>query len=672
MARSTRQSARLSHAPVLHQAFGIDFGTTKATISRISVESLGGNGDSTIHPVTDVLARIDRHQEWPGFQDYSVPMEAYYGPDKCRYGGEVREGLISEQIPSDGFIVKFMKLLLHNSDETRDRRTYLQEQAARLNKNPKDFVQDILVFLREQCEGINRKHLGPDIVRCVNSYVLSVPAAWTNVEQQVYLQAAKDAGMQNVSLVSEAEAVAIFTLAKDSHLWEINDVFLVCDAGGGTVDFTVFILESKDPARVKEASVAEGIMYGGQILTEMLSQLVYDMIQDVHLENMDRVRQLIATDIEEKKKYFQGFKDGRWCWRVTVPGLPAIPDKGFLKDRIILDALTVTRVFEKFVSQIVMSLREQIRQAGATESWDGKKLKIQVGLDTNNLKTELRNKQKILLTGGFGNNVYLYEELRRIFGEQGIAVMKPPHSKTLVADGSLMLKLNPGFVTKRRSTMSYGVDQMEYYHASQGDKHGLRPLFEKIEGALFVETIRWIFGRGTPICTGKPIWLRRQRTAELSSKEPWIFKDFIYTSSNDVNRKATLKYLTTAKQVAIISTDLSSISRDVFEKRKNKKSRRIYCVINYKISLEVVSVENRQPIVKFTSEVQLPGGKRCIEPVVNRVDLHYEDGFSDIGSLAEREYYRPSDETVIVGIHDEGRHEMDSTRDSLGSVDPLS
>ena len=69
------------------------------------------------------------------------------------------------------------------------------------------------------------------------------------------------------------------------------------------------------------------------------------------------------------------------------------------------------------------------------------------------------------------------------------------YSETLVADGSLMLKLNPGFVTSRRSAFSYGVDQMEYYHASLGNAREAHVFTEKIEGARFVDTIRWILGR---------------------------------------------------------------------------------------------------------------------------------------------------------------------------------
>ena len=81
-----------------------------------------------------------------------------------------------------------------------------------------------------------------------------------------------------------------------------------------------------------------GIMYAGQLLSERLSQLAYDMIQDVHFDNINRVKQIIAAQIEEKKKYFKGIEHGKWCWQIEVPGLKARPDKGFGNEKILLGA----------------------------------------------------------------------------------------------------------------------------------------------------------------------------------------------------------------------------------------------------------------------------------------------------------------------------------------------
>ena len=141
-------------------------------------------------------------------------------------------------------------------------------------------------------------------------------------------------------------------------------------------------------------------MYGGQLLSERLSQLAYDKIQNVYLESVNLVKQIIAAQIEEKKKAFQGIGNGRWHWEINVPGLKARPDMGFLDEKIsfgaydfqfplsvrprltiLLHSNEVTKVFEEFVAQIAKSLEDQIRQASAAESPDGTKIKIKVGAD---------------------------------------------------------------------------------------------------------------------------------------------------------------------------------------------------------------------------------------------------------------------------------------------------
>lgn len=49
-------------------------------------------------------------------------------------------------------------------------------------------------------------------------------------------QAAKKAGIHPVVLIKEPEAAALYTLSSFDHTFAAGDSFVVCDAGGGTVD----------------------------------------------------------------------------------------------------------------------------------------------------------------------------------------------------------------------------------------------------------------------------------------------------------------------------------------------------------------------------------------------------------------------------------------------------
>lgn len=70
------------------------------------------------------------------------------------------------------------------------------------------------------------------------SYVITVPAIWSNKAKDLTRQAAVGAGIapRSLTLITEPEASALFcaTLCKEVDLHE-GDRFLICDAGGGTV-----------------------------------------------------------------------------------------------------------------------------------------------------------------------------------------------------------------------------------------------------------------------------------------------------------------------------------------------------------------------------------------------------------------------------------------------------
>jgi len=70
------------------------------------------------------------------------------------------------------------------------------------------------------------------------SYVITVPAIWTDSAKALTRQAAEQAGIkkENLDLIIEPEAAALYcaTLCLEADLRD-GDRFIVCDAGGGTV-----------------------------------------------------------------------------------------------------------------------------------------------------------------------------------------------------------------------------------------------------------------------------------------------------------------------------------------------------------------------------------------------------------------------------------------------------
>ena len=100
---------------------------------------------------------------------------------------------------------------------------------------------------------------------------LTVPAVWSDLAQAKTRKCAEKAGMgkaTGLQLVSEPEAAAIYALADMDPLdLEVGDTFVLCDAGGGTVDLITYTITSLKPTiKVTEATPGSGSLCGGSFL----------------------------------------------------------------------------------------------------------------------------------------------------------------------------------------------------------------------------------------------------------------------------------------------------------------------------------------------------------------------------------------------------------------------
>jgi molecular chaperone DnaK (HSP70) len=107
-------------------------------------------------------------------------------------------------------------------------------------KKAVDFTADYLTRLIDHVlTEVLPLHFGADFLKNQQlSYVITVPAIWSDKAKELTRQAAIRAGIarRKLMLITEPEAAALFcaTLCTDMDLRE-GDRFLVCDAGGGTV-----------------------------------------------------------------------------------------------------------------------------------------------------------------------------------------------------------------------------------------------------------------------------------------------------------------------------------------------------------------------------------------------------------------------------------------------------
>jgi hypothetical protein len=98
--------------------------------------------------------------------------------------------------------------------------------------------------------------------------VLTVPASFDEVARSLTAEAAKAAGLGDVTLLEEPQAAFYAWTAKAGRTWRDlvvpGDIVLVCDIGGGTADFSLIaVTDVEGILELERVSVGEHILLGG-------------------------------------------------------------------------------------------------------------------------------------------------------------------------------------------------------------------------------------------------------------------------------------------------------------------------------------------------------------------------------------------------------------------------
>lgn len=114
--------------------------------------------------------------------------------------------------------------------------------------------------------------------------ILTVPASFDEVARALTVEAARQAGILNLTLLEEPQAAFYSWISHHEKSWEkkfVNgDSILICDVGGGTTDFSLIeVVEKNSQKSFQRMAVGDHLLLGG--------------------DNMDRT---IAHYLEEKMK----------------------------------------------------------------------------------------------------------------------------------------------------------------------------------------------------------------------------------------------------------------------------------------------------------------------------------------------------------------------------------
>ncbi|KAH6978802.1 hypothetical protein EDB82DRAFT_558386 [Fusarium venenatum] len=441
---------------------------------------------------TTELDSIQTVTDWTTIRNYRV--DSPKAPSAIFYGDNINKD------PSWGYMTRFgdgilrwFKLLLVNERDlpanVRDceHLKTARELMQKLNKTPVQVFSDYLRYLweysRERIEASEEK--GWANIYHIH-FVVTLPAIWPHYVRSRMLEAMKIAGLFEVAkegnttygFISEPEAAALTCLRENVGrcTLEVGDQFIVCDAGGGTVDIITYKIEKLTPFVVSESVKGDGGLCGGIFLDQKFLELL---------------RRTIPKDITRRLASEAGHRIMKDDWESGIK--TALCKSSSQYDiNLVYNGLVDLQFFPPSFSLQADVIREQIRQ-------------VEEGYQ--------KAPKLVFLVGGFGRSKYLYECLDETFGKKSQIIQKRGNDPwSAVLRGTVLHGLSrTGFADSITAVVDSRISRHNYgtvFNDSPFDeeKHDIRDReycpYDK--NWIAVDQTEWYIGIGDAVSTYKP------------------------------------------------------------------------------------------------------------------------------------------------------------------------
>lgn len=393
----------------------IDFGTTFSGVAYGSSRIAAGKVQQILH--------------WPG------SMETFRKVPTClmydERGQVVSWGLEAKSAnPAPGCIkCEWFKLFLE-PHALRDQST-IDPRLPPIppGKKPIHLIVDFLSCMWEYAKEQITREIGAVADLDSADVWLTVPAAWDARGCDLMRDAAISAGLvrsvsardrdwrDRLHIITEPEAAAVHcAYLTDLHKLMPSQIFMICDAGGGTVDLAVYqILGQLATLEIAEMCARSGANCGSLFLDLRFRELVRTILAD-HPAHLDAasLAYFMHSFSETDKLAYRGQVDDDatfnfTCFNVEDPDDPRI---GLVNGELSIQGSHLRReVFDPVVNQALELIEEQIK-------------KVNQRIDA------------LLLVGGFSGSGYLFKRVEEQFGARVKVIARPPDADTATGRGA--------------------------------------------------------------------------------------------------------------------------------------------------------------------------------------------------------------------------------------------
>ncbi|KAK5658679.1 hypothetical protein OQA88_2075 [Cercophora sp. LCS_1] len=560
---------------------GIDFGTTYSGVAWAETR----HPDRRIAITTWPISETNREAE----SSDKVPTQLWYKDNKRHWGFAIPPNAPPEEI------LEWFKLDLDPSLQSMG--VAANNAVARGGREVEELVTDYVSAIGEHLQYMLREKLGEGLMKCTPlEFVVTVPAIWSDLAKQRTIKACQMApalSLDNdakIHLVAEPEAAAIYALrGLDPHGLGVGDSFVICDAGGGTVDLISYTITKLHPVlEVEELTVGTGGLCGSTFINSRFSSFLTAKLGDeegfddeVLAEAMEKFEKTI------KRQFTMGARPGD-IYMVPVGGLANNKALGINRGRFSLKASDLKTIFDPVVQEAISLVQDQIKSS------------------RDPIKA-------VLLLGGFGSSTYLKERLREVVPKT-TAVIQPPNAWLAVVQGAVMKGLAlsaPQHLTtvrvqNRKARKHYGVRLHKQFNEEKHHHIRQRRYWSKYDGHWRIDGMTWFLRRGDPVPEDKPHYQSVFFCRPVS--DGLITRATIQIYADRTSKEAPIAVQESVELLCDLTIDLSHIPRSGFKEVRGKDGAWYYKVateievIYHSASTQYTLIYNGQRFNTVTSE----------------------------------------------------------------------
>ncbi|KAL8977276.1 MAG: hypothetical protein Q9205_006885 [Flavoplaca limonia] len=446
------------------------------------------------------------------------------------------------------------------------------------DRNPEILVQDYLTALREHFEAVLKNTLPASVATTIPvEYIITVPAVWSATANRKTRACAEKAGMGEgtaLKIVSEPEAAAVHALQNMSvYDLEKGDVFVVCDAGGGTVDLVSYRIVTLEPIlKVVEVAPGKGGLCGSTFLNRRFTAFLRQKLGSHPEFRENMLEEAIKKFENEIKPQFNGSNDEEYD--VLIPAFPDSDELNVRRMVLCLSGTELHEIFEPVIQEILTLVNQQITLTEKAKS----------------------NVKAVLLVGGFGESHYLHRRIRESVADRQIEVLKSPAGWTAVVRGALLkglvdanTKIAAAKVCGRVARAYYGTESAKKFDESKHDPD--QRSWSNSNKRWEVNTFHWFIEKHQIVKEKKSVRCdyhieQPVQAAKLDTVNVTIVK------CEDPNEQGPPTYAGEegVEVVEVLKVDLSKIPTTNLQKRTGADGEEYY-IIDYAIRLTCYSAE---------------------------------------------------------------------------------